>query len=194
MENLKELRQRLENDRPNPWEELPDLSLYMDQVLAYMPRQLMELGEMENLTSAMVNNYIKDGLVPRASGKKYSQVHLAYLTAVCALKQVISVKDSHELIRSGVLLGQNLEAEEKGTDPNDQVAGVKRVYEYFCQQLNESLSSVAENIPEEYPQEELSRLALQLALRGYANQLACRYVLEMMVPKEEEPKKEKKKK
>ena len=65
----------------------------MDQLISYMPRQLIHYGEGESLTSAMVNNYIKDGAMPRAEGKRYSRTHLAYLTALCALKQVLSVKE-----------------------------------------------------------------------------------------------------
>ena len=82
MEELKELKERLETQRPAEWDALPDLSLYMDQVIGYMPRQLIQYGEGEGLTSAMVNNYIKDGLLPRAEGKRYGKVHLAYLTAI----------------------------------------------------------------------------------------------------------------
>ena len=98
MEELQELKNRMENQRPAPWEALPDLSLYMDQVIGYMPRQLIQYGEGERLTSAMVNNYIKDGLMPRAEGKRYARPHLAYLTAICALKQVLPVKDAGLLV------------------------------------------------------------------------------------------------
>ena len=42
MEELQELKNRMENQRPAPWEALPDLSLYMDQVIGYMPRQLIQ--------------------------------------------------------------------------------------------------------------------------------------------------------
>ncbi|MBO5728108.1 MAG: DUF1836 domain-containing protein, partial [Oscillospiraceae bacterium] len=101
MEELKQLKQRLEKERPVTWEELPDLALYMDQVISYMPRQLINYKEDDLLTSAMVNNYIKDGLVPRAEGKRYGQVHLGYLTAVCALKKVLSVRDTGALIAAG---------------------------------------------------------------------------------------------
>ena len=70
MEELLDLKSRMEQERPTPWEELPDLALYMDQIISYMPRQLIRFDDGEALTSAMVNNYIKDGLVPRrrASG------------------------------------------------------------------------------------------------------------------------------
>ena len=62
------------------WEILPDIGLYMDQLISYMPRQLIHYGEGEALTSAMVNNYIKDGALPRADGKRYSRTHLAPLS------------------------------------------------------------------------------------------------------------------
>lgn len=69
MEELRELKSRMEQERPAQWEELPDLALYMDQIISYMPRQLIHFDQGEGLTSAMVNNYIKDGLVtgPTAS-------------------------------------------------------------------------------------------------------------------------------
>lgn len=73
MEELKELKARMQEQRPVDWESFPDIGLYMDQVVSYLPRQLIHYGEGELLTSAMVNNYIKDGLLPRAEGKRYSR-------------------------------------------------------------------------------------------------------------------------
>ena len=64
MEDLTELRQRLRTQRPVAWEQLPDFALYMDQVLSYMDRQVIRFDEDDGLTSAMVNNYTKSGLVP----------------------------------------------------------------------------------------------------------------------------------
>ena len=64
MEELNELKRRLEQERPAAWNELPDIALYMDQIIAYMSRQLIRFDQDEKLTPAMVNNYIKDGLVP----------------------------------------------------------------------------------------------------------------------------------
>ena len=81
MYDLTALRERLRTQRPVPWDQLPDFSLYMDQVLSYMDRQVIRFDEDDGLTAAMVNNYTKSGLVPRAEGKKYNRDHLAYLTA-----------------------------------------------------------------------------------------------------------------
>ena len=99
MHDLNELRQRLQTQRPVPWDQLPDFALYMDQVLSYMDRQVIRFGDDDALTAAMVNNYTKSGLVPRAEGKKYSREHLAYLTAICVLKRVLSAKDMDLLFR-----------------------------------------------------------------------------------------------
>lgn len=176
MDELLELKQRMEQERPASWSQLPDISLYMDQIISFMPRQLIRFDENEALTSAMVNNYIKDGLVPRAEGKRYGPIHLGYLTAVCALKKVLSVRDVGVLLSAG----------------QEQVSDPERLYTYFCRALDQALSDTAASIDENAQREDLARIALDLALRSYANQLACARILDILQPPE--PGKEKKKK
>ena len=170
MEELLDLKERLERERPTRWEELPDLALYMDQIISYMPRQLIRFDQGEGLTSAMVNNYIKDGLVPRAEGKRYGPVHLGYLTAVCALKKVLSVRDIGVLLRAG---------EARNKTPEE-------LYQYFCGALDQALTETAAAIDGEAGREDLARMALDLALRSYANQLACARILDILQPPDEE--------
>ena len=174
MEELKELKRRLEEERPAPWNELPDIALYMDQVISYLPRQRIHFNDKENMTSAMVNNYIKDGLLPRADGKRYSRTHLGYLTAIGALKQVLSVKEMATLIQDG----------EEGVD-------VTRLYEVFREDLDGALKDTAAHIDPEAGKEELARLGLSLALRSYADRLACQRLIDMI--RGDEPEKKKKK-
>lgn len=176
MEELLDLKDRMERERPTPWEELPDLALYMDQIIAYMPRQLIRFGEGESLTSAMVNNYIKDGLVPRADGKRYGPVHLGYLTAVCALKKVLPVRDIGALLSAGQATGKDAQT----------------LYGYFCTALDHALTETAQTIDADAQPKELARIALDLALRSYANQLACARILDILQPPEEHGKKGKK--
>ena len=104
MKEVSNLKERLREQRPASWETLPDIPLYMDQVLSLMSRQTIRFGEEDALTAAMVNNYIKDGVVPRAEGKRYHAEHLAYLTMVCVLKQVLAVKDA-ALLTGSALIG-----------------------------------------------------------------------------------------
>ena len=165
MEEIAELKRRLAEERPQAWDAFPDIGLYMDQIISYMPRQLIHFDEGESLTSAMVNNYIKDGMLPRAEGKRYHRTHLAYLTAICALKQVLSVKDASSLIAAG-------------TRVPDKDA--EALYAHFCRELDAALNETAQSLAEDVGEEELPRLALALALRSYADKLACQRVLEIL--------------
>ena len=76
MEELNALRERMREQRPVAYGAMPDFPLYMDQVLSYMERQVLRFDEGDVLTSAMVNNYTKNGLLPRAEGKKYTRESL----------------------------------------------------------------------------------------------------------------------
>lgn len=163
MEDLAELKRRLTNERPDGWDALPDIPLYMDQVVGYLSRQLISFEEGDGLTSAMINNYIKDGLLSRANGKKYNQEHLAYLTAISALKQVLSVREMRALV---AISQENRDS--------------KRLYDFFCQTLDQALNETAEHLDENTAEQDLPKLVLELALRSYVDGLACRRVLAVM--------------
>ena len=163
MEELAELKEQLARRRPDGWDGLRDIPLYMDQVVGYLSRQMIPTGDSDTLTSAMINNYIKDGLVERANGKKYGQEHLAYLTAICALKQVLSVREMKVL----TTVGREMRAPE-------------RQYEYFCQYLDQAMADAAERVDENTTDRDLPKLALDLALRSYAYGLACHRALTIL--------------
>ena len=167
LEQLEDLSGRLAGERPAPRDGLPDIPLYMDQVVAYLRRQLITFDEGDGLTSAMINNYIKDGLVPRANGKKYDQEHLAYLTAISAMKQVLSVREMRTLIAIG----------QEGRNS-------KRLYDFFWQTLDEALNETAARLDETTSDHDLPKLVLALALRSYVDGLACRRVLAIMAQRE----------
>ena len=163
MEELTELKRLLMEQRPDGWDKLPDIPLYMDQVVSYLARQLSGLGEGDALTPAMINNYMKDGLLERAHGKKYDQTHLAYLIAISALKQVMSVREMKVITTVG---------REQG-EPEKQ-------YGYFCRYLDEALSDTARHIDENTTDHDLPKLVLDLALRSYANMIACHQALTIL--------------
>lgn len=86
---------------PAEWAQLPDIGLYMDQVITYLERQLelFIMAESENLiTPSMINNYAKSKIVPRTEGKKYGKEHIALLLTVFTLKRVLSVQDMGSLV------------------------------------------------------------------------------------------------
>ena len=161
MYDLEELQERLSHQRPVPWEQLPDFALYMDQVLSYMDRQVIRFDEDDGLTAAMVNNYTKSGLVPRAAGKKYSREHLAYLTAICVLKRVMSTKDMDLVIQ------EELQGDRSVADG----------YTAFCESLDQSLDLVAQEVAARTDEDGWADAAIHFALMSYAAGAASsRYV------------------
>lgn len=151
-----EFKEKFLKMRPAEWDALPDIQLYMDQVLSYMERQHIGLSEGEELTSAMVNNYIKKGLLPRAKGKRYEKEHLAYLTMICLLKQVLSVPETDDLLKQ-------LHTEDR----------TEEVYGEYRRLIDEKFSRAAEFFEQAGNREERAQLALALAVDSYATKLLC---------------------
>ena len=180
MDELVQLMEQLRTHRPVEWEQFPDFPLYMDQVLSYMDRQLLRYEDDDGLTSAMVNNYTKGGLVPRAEGKKYNQEHLAYLSVICVLKRVMSAKD----------MGVTLEAQLQ------QQPSVEEGYERFRKSLDEALNIIADEMERFSDEDRIADAAVRFALLSYAAGLASsRYVglLREKMPAPEKAKKGKNK-
>lgn len=165
-----ELQNRLRTQRPVDWEQLPDFSLYMDQVLSYMDRQVLRFDGDDGLTAAMVNNYTKGGLLPRAEGKKYSREHLAYLTVICVLKQVLSTRDMK------LLLDQELK----------DSGSVETGYTTFCRSLDGSMSLIADQMDRYQDPEKLADSAIHFALLSYAAGAASRRYVTMLRRRQEE--------
>ena len=87
------------NTRKIPlWNELPELDLYMDQVIVLMEKHLNVSKKDKLITPSMINNYVKLGIVPPPQKKKYSKTHIAYLIIICSLKQVMPIPDIKILI------------------------------------------------------------------------------------------------
>ena len=179
MDELKAFMQSLKEQRPADWEQMPDFPLYMDQVLNYMARQVISYDPEEALTASMVNNYTKSGLLPRAEGKKYNRTHLAYLTAICVLKHVMSTRDMDLLFR--------LELGGEHTPRNR--------YDAFLDGLDRALSLIAEEMENYGTEERLEDAAVHFALLSYAAGVASSRCTAALRRQTEEPgKKEKQKK
>lgn len=162
-DQLESLRRLLAEWRPVDYDSLPDLDLYKDQLLEYMQRQQMPHGGDDALTGAMVNNYIKSGLLPRPAGKRYQRQHLAVLTALCQLKQVLPMSDI------GTLLAQQPDA------------GQPEVfYPRYLDQLDQALGRAADQLPATADRERLARSALAFAVQSYADLLVARQLLALL--------------
>ncbi|HEL1767636.1 TPA: DUF1836 domain-containing protein [Streptococcus suis] len=77
------------------WHELPDLDLYLDQVLLYVNQATNSAEQMEqkSLTAAMINNYVKHKQLEKPVKKKYQKQQVARLIALTILKNVFSIQE-----------------------------------------------------------------------------------------------------
>lgn len=93
------------------WEELPDIELYMDQVITLMTKYFGGLSANGEplLTPSMINNYVKNEIIPAPVKKKYSRTHLFRLIIICVMKPVLPIPDISRLIET--LLKTRSEAE-----------------------------------------------------------------------------------
>ena len=83
------------------WDDLPELELYMDQVITLMNRYMEPFVHTSEpiLTPSMINNYVKLGLLPPPTKKKYSRIHLSYLLVICLMKPVCSIAFITDLLK-----------------------------------------------------------------------------------------------
>ncbi|MDD3832697.1 MAG: DUF1836 domain-containing protein [Oscillospiraceae bacterium] len=166
---------------PAPWERLPELDLYMDQVLTFMNKYLEPFSpEGERIiTPSMINNYVKDGVLPRPVRKKYSQKHLGMLLMICSLKSVLSLPEISKLLH--------------GLKTTDKI---NDIYAEFALTHSEAVKEATDRITETAGEDEdaLRKLALQLALEANANRIvAARILISLSEPPHPDKDKEKEK-
>lgn len=110
------------------WKELPTMDLYMEQVVTLLNDTLplfCTSGQGKTITSTMINNYVKHGIVEAPVRKRYKKEHVAYLIVVCILKSVFSLDEISRLIHIQI-----------ARYPQE------RAYDYFCAELESCLSCV----------------------------------------------------
>ncbi len=80
--------------------ELPRIDLYLDQVLTLVSEELafMCLPDEQPITGSMVNNYVKQRLLPAPRKKRYTREHVATLLFVCSLKRVYSIAQLQQIM------------------------------------------------------------------------------------------------
>ena len=82
------------------WASLPDFGLYMDQMTTYADRCFEGLltADRHIVTSAMINNYVKSGLIDRPQGKKYGRESIGQMLMICILKQTTAMDTLKQLL------------------------------------------------------------------------------------------------
>lgn len=146
------------------YEELPDLDIYMDQVLQLLNRYVEPIIE-GDMTKTMINNYVKKGVVHPPVKKKYTKEHLAHLVVVSFLKMIYSMDEITLLIQFQM-----------------HACDIQRAYNYFCDEMEHCLIATFTNQEIDHAvrqglQDEFDVYALQMTIRSVVDKI---YVLQTM--------------
>lgn len=173
--DLLDWNRRFSVHTPVAWDRLPDIELYMDQVVTLLERQLTAFRNNEEgkmITSSMVNNYTKDRVIPRAESKKYSKEHIALLLIVCSLKKVISMPDLSTMLKD-FKLNSGEEIEKFYALFNDvQIKGIEKTSRFVSEALAEAPGEPDETL--------LRNMALQLAVEAQMQCIASEQILSLL--------------
>jgi len=109
------------------WNELPEIDLYIDQVICILENNLSIFNKDADsplITPSMINNYVKQHILKPPVKKKYNRSHLSYLFVICVFKRLMSLSQ----IRASITMTRRLFSVENG-------------YNIFCDELEKALKS-----------------------------------------------------
>lgn len=108
------------------YQEIPNVGLYLEQTTKYIAELLVPLTDV-TLTSSMISNYVKRGLIANPIKKQYNREQIAYLIYIAVVKSVLSMDD----IRLMVCIQRSTY--------ESQIA-----YDYFCNEFENVLEYIFE--------------------------------------------------
>lgn len=166
------------------YSELPEIDLYMDQIISIAEKYLAPLtvGDKSIITPSMINNYVKNNIIPPPQKKRYTRDHLAKIIIICTMKQTVEITDI------AATLNQSIETN-----------GIERTFDSFAKRYEDDLSQTVENATALAEEDDGSVLDVILAgaVRSNTSRLVAEYALSTRKtnaePKEKEKQKQKKK-
>lgn len=145
------------------WHELPEIDLYMDQVVSFLQMKLSVFDGMANdspVTATMINNYVKQNLIEPPVNKKYNRDHIARLMIIFILKRVMSIPEIADTLYC-----------------INNIVGFEEGYNTFCEKCEKSVSLLNERRRDEACEAEkiiecsVDALSSKLYAVGYTKQV-----------------------
>jgi hypothetical protein len=88
------------------WKDIPDIGLYMDQVIALLTEYLDFIPSTDSkdrpITPTTINNYVRLKVMPPPERRKYYRIHIAYLVVIFTLKQSVSISSVQQILPFGL--------------------------------------------------------------------------------------------
>lgn len=136
----------LDRYRLPEWDTIPDIGLYMEQVICLLKEYLdflpPELKEEQFITAATINNYVRKKIMPEPEKKKYYRVHIAYLIMICTLKQSLPIATIQTILPLG-LTREELQASYSAYVRRHSLAS-----KYFAEQVRDAAAGIFDRVLE----------------------------------------------
>lgn len=116
------------------WDELPQIDLYIDQVICVLQNNLSIFSKDKQtpiITASMINNYVKQGIIDAPIKKKYNRQQISHLFVICILKRLMSISEIDDSIKT-----------------IKKTCTVEEGYNLFCDELENALKKTFN--PEKY--------------------------------------------
>lgn len=123
-ENKERLRTMAQDYRLPTYTEIPNVGLYLEQTAKYINEALAPLSG-SSITTSMISNYVKSGLIGRPVKKQYDRDQIANLIFICFAKSVLSMEN----IRMLLLM-------------REKSYSCRSAYDYFSRELIRSIQYV----------------------------------------------------
>ncbi|CCV64663.1 conserved hypothetical protein (DUF1836) [Alteracholeplasma palmae J233] len=173
MTEIKDWAMSVKEIRLPRWEDLPELSLYLDQVLEYVNDNISAVfiepvssNSKQVLTDSMINNYVKNKLMPAPVKKRYQKDHIAFIITITILKQVAT-----------------LSSVSRGIQHMKLTFGKIKAYNLFIDFLENALKVMTEQL-EKTPDEayfiqpiDYNLLPMKTATLAFASKMMSEYLL-----------------
>ena len=166
------------------YKDLPEIDLYMDQVISVSEKYLsaLKVGEKSLITPSMINNYVKNGVIPPPNMKKYTRDHLAAIIIICSLKQTMEITDISVIINK---ITEN--------------RGMEQTFDSFAEIYESNFSSlvISADTASREKGESLYTIMVENAIISSAARTIVKYALSSLeepAPKDPDPPKPQKKK
>lgn len=129
----------MENFSLPAWEELPDMELYMDQLVSLVQKYLSlfpEDAQNPLITPSIINNYVRLKVMPAPVRKRYSRRHISYAIMICTLKQTMTLTEIQKVIPP------DMDEEHLRQLHNDFVHKITTATQLFMDQVRETAQQV----------------------------------------------------
>ena len=166
-ESLPQWAQEVRAYRIPRYDELPAIDLYMDQVVAILEdclRLFLRDEKDQRITPAMINNYVKQKVLPPPVKKRYTRDHLCQLLLICLLKQVLSLPEIRRLL-----------------DAQLATRDVRALYDGFCAAQEAAVSAALERAAVQTGGD-LSDMALRVSVEGGVARMLAEKIMDVGLP------------